>query len=68
MIPITINNNTYTSISAGWRAVSPPGLSLITVRWRLRNNWTPKDALTTPVVPPEDRRMFADNRNNKAPF
>ena len=62
MIPITVNNNSYKSISEAWRELSPDGLREITVRLRLRNGWTPEDAFLTKVVPPEDRRTFKDVR------
>jgi hypothetical protein len=62
MRPITVNNNTYTSISAAWRALSPPGLSLVTVRWRLREGWGADWAFVHPVVSPEDRRTFKELR------
>ncbi len=62
MIPITINNNTYNSISAAWREVSPPGLPMITVRWRLKNGWPPVLALTAAAVPPTNRRGFKSLR------
>lgn len=58
MKPVTVRGNTYTSITAAWREVSPPGLSLVTVRWRLNNGWTETDALTLGTVPAESRRMF----------
>lgn len=62
MNPITVRDNTYSSVAAAWRARSPTGLKLITVRWRLRNGWTNWSAITTPVVPPELRRRFNEVR------
>ena len=60
MIPITVNNNSYKSISEAWRALSPDGLREITVRLRLRNGWLPADAFMYPVVLPVDRRTFKE--------
>lgn len=58
MKPITVNNITYTSVVAAWRALSPEGLKLVTVRWRLREGWNNEDAFTIGTVPPQDRRNF----------
>ncbi|GAG24027.1 unnamed protein product [marine sediment metagenome] len=58
MKQITVNNNTYNSISAAWRAESPPGLPMITVRWRLNNGWIPWIAFRTTPVTAKQRRMF----------
>ena len=57
-IQIKVGNNTYSSIAAAWRAESPEGLPLITVRWRLKSNWVPNDAFWMPSVDPEIRRKF----------
>ena len=62
MKQITIFNNTYNSISAAWRALSPDGLPMITVRWRLNNGWPPELAFTHPPIPPQTRRSFKDFR------
>lgn len=62
MISITVNGNTYKSISEAWREESPNTLKEITVRLRLRAGWDPTNAFLTPVVPPEDRRTFKDVR------
>lgn len=62
MIPITVNNNTYNSISEAWRELSPPSLPEITVRWRLSNGWDAYEAFTTLPVDPVDRRKFPDVR------
>lgn len=52
MIPVEVNGHTYKSISAAWRELSPEGLPMITVRWRLRNGWPTKYAFTDgPIVP-----------------
>jgi hypothetical protein len=66
MRPITVNNNTYTSISAAWRAESPPGLSLVTVRWRLKQEWPADIAFWSGVVPPTARRKFKEVRTTIA--
>ena len=58
MNPIEINGVTYTSVASAWRALSPRNLKLITVRWRLKNNWTTEDAFLLGVVPPRNRRLF----------
>lgn len=58
MIQIQVNNNTYKSISAAWRELSPPDLPMITVRWRLKSGWEPYAAFLTPAVPPKRRRVF----------
>ena len=63
MIPIQVNANTYTSIAAAWRAESPEGLGLGTVRWRLKNGWDASSAILQTVVPPVDRRTFDQVRN-----
>lgn len=62
MKQITINNNTYNSIAEAWRALSPDGLSQITVRQRLLLGWTPEQAFLTPVVPPQERRGWKQQR------
>ena len=64
MIQITVNNNTYKSISAAWRAESPPGLKEITVRLRLRNGWPTCQAFTFPPVIATDRRKFKEVRES----
>jgi len=63
-IQIRINNHTYNSISAAWRALSPPGLPMITVRWRLNNGWQKNLAFTTPRVEPAGRRQHKVIREN----
>lgn len=63
MIRITINGDTYKSISAAWRALSPVGLPMITVRWRLKNDWTPEEAFLLGPVEPTIRRNFKGYRN-----
>lgn len=63
MNPITINGVTYTSVAGAWRAVSPRGLTLLAVRWRLREGWTPEEALLLAAVPPESRRTFKELRS-----
>jgi hypothetical protein len=63
MNPITVGEVTYTSVAQAWRNESPEGLSLTTVRWRLRNEWSAEDALRTPVVPPVERRGFKGQRD-----
>lgn len=55
---ITVNDFTYTSIAAAWRALSPEDLPLITVRWRLKQGWDPETAFTVGPVAPEMRRIF----------
>ena len=62
MIPVTVNGNTYKSISAAWRAESPEGLPMITVRVRLKMGWHPEDAFSLPSVAPVDRRTFKEIR------
>jgi hypothetical protein len=62
MKTITINDYTYTSISAAWRAVSPDNLPLVTVRWRLNNGWTPEDAFNLPPVTAKLRRLWKERR------
>jgi hypothetical protein len=57
MIPITIGNNTYKSISSAWRNESPEGLKMVTVRWRLKNGWSTDHAFWTPMIPPVLRRL-----------
>jgi hypothetical protein len=64
MIPITVNNNTYKSISEAWRELSPEGLREITVRLRLRNGWPPEQAFLLPVVIAADRRTFKEVRGS----
>lgn len=63
MIPVIVNNNTYRSIAAAWREVSPPGLPLVTVRARLKEEWEPLMAFMMPQVPPELRCKFKGVRN-----
>lgn len=63
MRPITFEGYTYNSISAAWRAISPPGLPMITVRKRLDKGWEKGPAFLTPPVPATDRRTFADVRS-----
>ena len=59
---ITVNNYTYTSIAAAWRAISPKGLPLVTVRWRLKEGWAPELAFLQEPVHPKFRRKFRDLR------
>lgn len=58
MIPIVINGDTYKSISAAWRARSPDGLPMITVRKRLKAGWETGPAFLQEPVAPIDRRTF----------
>ena len=53
---ITVFGDTYTSIAAAYRALEPT-VPLITVRWRLKNNWEPEQAFIMPMIPPRIRRM-----------
>lgn len=65
MTPITIGADTFTSISAAWRATSPPGLPLATVRRRLgKYGWPTEDAFLYLPVIPEDRRTFKEVRES----
>lgn len=57
MIQITLNGNTYKSISSAWRAESPPELPMITVRWRLKNEWPTWAAFTWLPIPAKLRRI-----------
>jgi len=57
---VTVREHTYSSIAEAWRQVSPINLRLVTVRWRLRTGWSPEDAFTRNMVPPENRRTFKD--------
>ena len=63
MKPVTFEGYTYNSISAAWRALSPPGLPQITVRWRLNDGWRLGPAFLTPPVEPELRRKFKEVRS-----
>ena len=56
MIQITLNGNTYKSISAAWRAESPEGLPMITVRWRIKNGWPMEAAFTILPIDAQNRR------------
>jgi len=62
MIPITVNGNTYSSISEAWREEAVADLPEITVRWRLNQGWHEDHAFNTPPVDPDVRRTFADVR------
>jgi hypothetical protein len=64
MKQITIEGNTYKSISAAWRAESPQGLPQITVRWRLNNDWDAYNAFKTLPVAERLRRVWKDHRLN----
>ena len=64
MIQIQVNNNTYKSIAAAWRELSPSGLPQITVRWRLKQGWEPYSAFLTPQVPAKKRRGFKEIRQS----
>lgn len=63
MIPITVGDNTYTSIAAAWRDEAVEGLPLVTVRWRLKEGWDTKLAFKTPPIPGENRRKNKEIRN-----
>jgi len=63
MKPITVGNDTYTSIAAAARAIGKA--PLITIRWRLKNGWTPSEALGTPIIPPVLRR---NNKSHRQPI
>jgi len=52
MIPVTVNNDTYKSISEAWRETSPADLPMITVRWRLKEGWDTTMAFILPPIPP----------------
>ena len=58
MITVKVNGNTYRSIAAAWRAISPEGLSQIAVRKRLQDGWYVETAFLTGVVKPVDRRGY----------
>lgn len=58
MKPITIKGNTYRSVASAWRNISPRGLTLEAVRWRLREGWSEEDAILVATVPPRNRRVF----------
>jgi hypothetical protein len=62
MKPIEVDNVTYRSVAEAHRALSPPGLRLVTVRWRLREGWDPAQALMYSIIPAENRRGFKDIR------
>jgi hypothetical protein len=61
-IQIKVGNNTYSSIAAAWRAESVGHLPLVTVRWRLKNGWSPEHAFHVVPVAPEIRRKFKEIR------
>ena len=63
MKPVTFEGYTYKSISAAWRALSPPGLPMITVRWRLNDGWRKGPAFLTPAVPAVERRGYKEKRS-----
>ena len=63
MITVMVNGETYNSIRAAWRQLSPPGLSEFTVRWRLKQGWPTAAAFLMPAIPPENR-----GRGNRAPW
>jgi hypothetical protein len=58
MIPVTVGENTYKSVSEAWREESPKGLPMITVRWRLKNGWATYIAFKMPRIPAVDRRLY----------
>lgn len=64
MKQVTFEGYTYNSISAAWRALSPPGLPMITVRWRLNEGWAKGPAFLTPPVEPTERRKFKKTRTS----
>jgi hypothetical protein len=66
MNPIEVNGVTYTSVVSAWRNVSPEGLTMSAVRWRLRQGWPASQALTLATVPPERRRTFKELRDRAA--
>lgn len=61
MKQITVNGNTYKSISEAWRELESP-VPEVTVRWRLKNGWTPEEAFNTEPVPPQTRRAMKNFR------
>jgi hypothetical protein len=63
MKSIKVLGNTYKSIAAAWRELSPETLKQITVRLRLRNGWHVDDAFTIPTVPARSRRTHRRYRN-----
>ena len=64
MIPVTVNQHTYNSISEAWRETSPPELPMITVRWRLKDGWDPDLAFMMPPIPKQLRSRFKSWRVN----
>ena len=62
MKQVTVNGNTYNSISEAWRELSPEGLPMITVRWRLKNGWPPYLAFLITPVAAAGRRTFKAKR------
>lgn len=60
MRSITVNENTYNSISAAWRAESPDGLPEITVRGRLNAGWSTRMAFGLAPVEPRLRASRRD--------
>lgn len=62
MKPVEFEGYTYNSISAAWRALSPVGLPMITVRWRLNDGWRKGPAFLTPAVDATERRNYKSKR------
>lgn len=56
MKKITIENVTYKSFAAAWRALAVEGVSRALARKRVSRGWDPELALKTPPVPPQARR------------
>lgn len=61
MISIKVGKHTYRSIAEACREEKSP-VPEITVRWRLKNGWSPEQAIREPRVPKRIRRKFKDLR------
>jgi hypothetical protein len=59
--PITIDNVTYKSLAAAWRAISAEGVSFALARKRIQRGWLAKRAFVTPPIPPQLRRTNVTN-------
>jgi hypothetical protein len=53
---LSINNVTYKSFAAAWRALHTPGVSFALARKRRERGWMPKKAIVTPPIDPVNRR------------
>lgn len=68
MIPVTINNVKYRSLSLAYREEEVKrlsGISYKAFRYRILAGWRPEHAVAVSVIPPEVRRTYGTDFKRK---